>query len=342
MVAQTSRKETSFQKQLQLYLLQCYMRFCGETDMLEQCNLGLNATMKKNLTADDRAQCAGELFGDMLNSLEVTLDKAHPRNNDAASRLRVANLSRHISYLCYALNSLYEAGLQTALEEIQELMASSESCNFEFARGIGLQSDKLLGELQTCLAMEAPARAISPNEGSVSSKLDCLVACLLDRDNINWAQREAFPMALVLVKQRSTARLVCSLLEVEDTIKSHGLSVVYVVGHGAGRTDGGMRVNQQRRVLEEIREHRHHIIVATSVAEEGVDIPECQLVISMNPPTSVTAMVQMRGRARKARSKFVIVCTDMEEKRKLEELQKKEENMVKATAIIVQQQQQGR
>ena len=67
------------------------------------------------------------------------------------------------------------------------------------------------------------------------------------------------------------------------------------------------------------------------MAEEGVDFEELQLVVSMNPPTNVTALVQMRGRARKKGSSFLILCNSREEKSKLDLLLKGEEQMMEAS-----------
>ena len=76
------------------------------------------------------------------------------------------------------------------------------------------------------------------------------------------------------------------------------------------------------------------MIVATSVAEEGVDWPECELVVSLYPPSTLTALVQMRGRARKKNSKFVVLCSSEEERKYIEDLKRRENNMVEASEIL--------
>ena len=76
------------------------------------------------------------------------------------------------------------------------------------------------------------------------------------------------------------------------------------------------------------------MIVATSVAEEGVDWPECELVVSLYPPSTLTALVQMRGRARKKNSKFVVLCSSEEERKYIEDLKRRENNMIEASEIL--------
>lgn len=95
-----------------------------------------------------------------------------------------------------------------------------------------------------------------------------------------------------------------------------------------------MSVNKQKETITEIRQGQYQVVVATSVAEEGLDLPICELVIQMDPPSSVTALVQIRGRARHRNAKFVAICRDEEQSRRIQDLLKREENMQLAARTI--------
>lgn len=51
-------------------------------------------------------------------------------------------------------------------------------------------------------------------------------------------------------------------------------------------------------------------IFATSVAEEGLDIPDCNLIIRFDLYTTLIQYIQSRGRARHANSRYIHMCED--------------------------------
>lgn len=57
----------------------------------------------------------------------------------------------------------------------------------------------------------------------------------------------------------------------------------------------GMTKVEQDEILRLFREGNHKVIIATSVAEEGLDIQKCSLVVRYDHVTNEIAMVQSRG-----------------------------------------------
>lgn len=58
----------------------------------------------------------------------------------------------------------------------------------------------------------------------------------------------------------------------------------------------GMTKVEQDEILELFKEGNHKVIIATSVAEEGLDILKCSLVVRYDHVTNEIAMVQSRGK----------------------------------------------
>lgn len=69
-----------------------------------------------------------------------------------------------------------------------------------------------------------------------------------------------------------------------------------------------MSQKQQQEVLQQFREGEFDVLVATSVGEEGLDIPSASIVVFYEPVPSSLRTIQRRGRtARKGEGKVVIL-----------------------------------
>ncbi len=58
---------------------------------------------------------------------------------------------------------------------------------------------------------------------------------------------------------------------------------------------GGQTAAEQKQILDRFRSGQCKIVVATTVAEEGLDIEACTLIVKYNHVTNEIAMVQRRG-----------------------------------------------
>lgn len=67
----------------------------------------------------------------------------------------------------------------------------------------------------------------------------------------------------------------------------------------------GMTKVEQDEILELFKEGNHKVIIATSVAEEGLDIQKCSLVVRYDHVTNEIAMVQSRGNINYKKNIFV-------------------------------------
>lgn len=321
-----------FLSELQVYLVHCFLRLVPVSDIEFYVDWGKYV----NRASDDTKirQFAESYMDKNLEVVQLALMNIQPRNAEEKSSVR--KLAKHMESICIAFNSLEEGGVPCALEEINGL--EKEEYNFEFAKRYQLPCQRLQAIYNNVReSLENPTVTNRIEVQQFGSRMFRLIEELTNSLDIDWSQRErAKPMALVLVRERATVHQITKMLQENEVMRRMNLKVTKVVGHGkTGANDAaGMNVNQQKRVLEEIKQYKYQVIVATSVAEEGVDWPECELVVSLYPPSTLTALVQMRGRARKKNSKFVVLCSCDAERQIIEDLKSRENNMTIASEVL--------
>lgn len=71
-------------------------------------------------------------------------------------------------------------------------------------------------------------------------------------------------------------------------------------------------------MLRKFRAHETNLLIATSIVEEGVDIPKCNLVVRFDLPTEYRSYVQSKGRARAPVSNYIMLA-DSERTKAFEE-----------------------
>lgn len=79
----------------------------------------------------------------------------------------------------------------------------------------------------------------------------------------------------------------------------------YLVGGNSQIDEDSFSFREQVMALLKFRKGEFNCLFATSVAEEGLDIPDCNLVIRFNVAQTMIQYVQSRGRARQRNSKFI-------------------------------------
>ena len=94
------------------------------------------------------------------------------------------------------------------------------------------------------------------------------------------------PKSLVFTHYRDTARKVVEILT------ENGIKAARFVGQAKKELDIGMSQEEQSAVLESFRNGEFDVLVATSIAEEGLDIPEVDLVVFYEPIPSEIRYIQ--------------------------------------------------
>ena len=109
------------------------------------------------------------------------------------------------------------------------------------------------------------------------------------------------PKALVFTHYRDTARKVVEILT------ENGIKASRFVGQAKRELDIGMDQVEQSAVLESFRDGEFDVLVATSIAEEGLDIPQVDLVVFYEPIPSEIRYIQRRGRTGRKSSGSVVI-----------------------------------
>ena len=114
---------------------------------------------------------------------------------------------------------------------------------------------------------------------------------------------------IIFAQYRETVRTIS-----EELNKIPGISADNFVGqaikeHAKGKTTG-LKQREQRAMIEKFKSGEINVLVATSIAEEGLDIPEVSEVIFYEPIPSAIRTIQRAGRtARLSQGKLKIIVT---------------------------------
>ncbi|XP_052772701.1 antiviral innate immune response receptor RIG-I-like [Mya arenaria] len=100
--------------------------------------------------------------------------------------------------------------------------------------------------------------------------------------------------AMVFVQARATCIALADILNNRLAYKARCLYGKLHIG-----SMKGMSQEFQTEVLHRFKEGRFKIIVCTSVAIEGIDVPDCNIVINYNYSGNEITKIQMRGRSRR-------------------------------------------
>ena len=109
---------------------------------------------------------------------------------------------------------------------------------------------------------------------------------------------------IVFTESRDTAEALTDFL-------SASFDVRRFVGQGDKETSEGMTQTEQQDTLDAFRNGAFEVLVSTSVAEEGLDVPEVDLVLFFEPVPTAIRSIQRKGRTgRQAEGRVVVLLAE--------------------------------
>ncbi|XP_039589083.1 antiviral innate immune response receptor RIG-I isoform X3 [Passer montanus] len=153
---------------------------------------------------------------------------------------------------------------------------------------------------------ELELTALSKDESNENPKLEEL-ACILDEAYHYNPQTRT----ILFAKTRALVAALKKWIE-GNPLLSH-IKPDVLMGKGRRDQKTGMTLPMQKGVLDAFRNDKDiRLLIATSVADEGIDISECNLVVLYEYFGNVTKMIQVRGRGRARDSKCILVTSKTE------------------------------
>ncbi|HJJ88990.1 MAG TPA: DEAD/DEAH box helicase [Methanocorpusculum sp.] len=95
-----------------------------------------------------------------------------------------------------------------------------------------------------------------------------------------------------------------------EHLAESGIPSIRFVGQASRDTTKGLSQKDQIAAIRKFREGEYHVLVATSVGEEGLDIPSTDLVVFYEAVPSEVRSIQRKGRTgRNAAGKIIVLIT---------------------------------
>ncbi|GAV80355.1 dsrm domain-containing protein/DEAD domain-containing protein/Helicase_C domain-containing protein/Ribonuclease_3 domain-containing protein/PAZ domain-containing protein/dsRNA_bind domain-containing protein [Cephalotus follicularis] len=133
-------------------------------------------------------------------------------------------------------------------------------------------------------------------DGKVTPKVQSLIKILLKYQHTD-------DFRAIIFVERVVSALVLPKVFAELPSLSF-IKCASLIGHNNSQE---MRTSQMQDTIAKFRDGRVTLLVATSVAEEGLDIRQCNVVIRFDLAKTVLAYIQSRGRARKPGSDYILM-----------------------------------
>ncbi|XP_077315670.1 ATP-dependent RNA helicase DHX58 isoform X2 [Lithobates pipiens] len=103
---------------------------------------------------------------------------------------------------------------------------------------------------------------------------------------------------IIFTRTRQSTHSLHNWITSNSTLKELNIKSAALTGAGFSNQTKHMTQNQQQDVIKNFAKGSLNLLISTSIGEEGLDIPECNIVVRYGLMTNEIAMMQARGRAR--------------------------------------------
>ena len=245
-------------------------------------------------------------FSGLSNAMDrakSAIGRGEASGYQSVSQIAVAMRLHHL------INCLMSQGVSASreyLDRLEDEESGSKKTVRDFLRDIRIR------ELRTNLA----------EMDEIHSKIGAVRRMVRER-----IKRDSKSRIIVFANYRDT---IASLETSLEGLK--GITPIRFVGQSSRGSRKGLSGREQVRRLDEFRNGNANVLLATSIGEEGLDIPSADLVIFYEPVSSEIRTIQRRGRTGRKRLGEVIVLIaegTRDEGAKAAAL-RREENMLRA------------
>uniref|UniRef100_G3T4S1 Interferon-induced helicase C domain-containing protein 1 n=1 Tax=Loxodonta africana TaxID=9785 RepID=G3T4S1_LOXAF len=147
-------------------------------------------------------------------------------------------------------------------------------------------------------------KKLAENPQHENEKLEKLRNTIMEQ----YTRTEGSARGIIFTKTRQSAFALSQWITENDKFAEVGVKAHHLIGAGHSSEFTHMTQNEQKEVISKFRTGKINLLIATTVAEEGLDIKECNIVIRYGLVTNEIAMVQARGRARADESTYILVA----------------------------------
>lgn len=252
-----------------------------------------------------------------LYGLDITKDPyirrlIHENTERSRNALRIA-VQQNDTPSTVQLSSLYRKGMEIHKElgpwaadfyvhtAISQFLEHAARSNQSHAAWNMAEKDYLVGALNK---VQLPQLS-TPDDLSISKKVVRLIAELTNCPENT--------LGIIFVKETATVSALQTLLLKHAATKDRfRIATMVGISRNASRKRDVGEIDREDSLvnLENFRSGRCDLLIATSVLEEGIDVPACNLVICFDRPSNLKSFIQRRGRARMKNSKLLLFCED--------------------------------